>query len=216
MKKWIALLLAVIMCLSVVACGESKKDETSKPDINDAGSDTTTDAGVSEDNEKWLVDGNKINADRLRDEVQIVEITTENWREYLKVYYTTYTSLYGDGTIKEEEGYVFGAGNERYHYYELEIKLKNKETDQVHVRQWYSWNTNDGPVEEGFNLDDYECISAEGYIYFWDFPIGSIPADVILDPETEDPNPNKCPNGLRARKGTNYIKYEYWDHILGV
>ena len=204
MKRLFALLLAVLMCLGVAACG----DDTSK-----GGNETSEPVETV-----WLVDGNKINADRLRDDVYTVELTMDNWREYIKVYHTVYTSLLGDGTFTEEECDVLGAGNERYHAYKgIQIHLTHKVTGDKYVKSFSRESTNDQPVEAGFNLDDYECTGVSGSICYWDYPIGSIPADTVMDPDgfAENPDPNKLPEGLMARKGTNYIKYSCWTQIIG-
>ena len=207
MKRLFALLLAVLMCLSVVACGDDAKSD------GKGGDKVTEPAEVA-----WLVDGNKINADRLRDEVYTVELTLDNWREYIKVYHTVHTSLMGDGSFVEEECDVLGAGNDRYHAYKgIQIKLTHKTSGEKRVMSLSRESTNDQPVDAGFNLDDYECTEVSGTICYWDFPIGSIPADTILDPDgfAENPNPNKLPEGMMARKGTNYIKYAWWTQIIG-
>ena len=207
------LVMAVLLCLFVVACGDNAKSDNK--DGNDNGSsDQKNDTVVT----AWLIDGNKINADRLRDEMQTVELTLDNWREHIKVYNTVYTSMQGDGSFVEEEGAVLGAGNERYHAYKgIRIYLTHKESGQELVMSLSRESTNDSPVNANFNLDDYECTEISGTICYWDYSIGTIPADTRMDPEglSENPDPNKLPEGLMARKGTNYIRYEYWTQIIG-
>lgn len=213
MKKLLSLLMALLLCLFVVACGGDAKSDNGGGADN-GGSDKTNEPAVT----AWLVDGNKINADRLRDDMQTVELTLDNWREYIKVYNTVYTALQGDGSFIEQECDVLGAGNERYHAYKnIRLELQHKETGQKRVTFFGRDTTNDQPVDAGFNLDDYECLEVSGTICYWDYSIGTIPADTRMDPEgfAENPDPNKLPEGLMARKGTNYIRYEYWTQIIG-
>lgn len=69
MKKWIALLLAAVMCLSLAACGNGKTDDNSG-----------TSQGQTTDNSPQDTD-EPSNAELTE---QTIEITLDNWQEYFE------------------------------------------------------------------------------------------------------------------------------------
>lgn len=69
MKKWIALLLAAVLCLSLTACGNGKTEDNSG-----------TSQGQTTDNSPQDTD-EPSNAELTE---QIVEITLDNWQEYFE------------------------------------------------------------------------------------------------------------------------------------
>ena len=69
MKKWIALLLAAVLCLSLTACGNGKTEDNSG-----------TSQGQTTDNS--LQDTDEPSNAELTE--QTVEITLDNWQEYFE------------------------------------------------------------------------------------------------------------------------------------
>ena len=239
MKRLLALFLAVIMCLSLIACGED--DETSsKPKATEPtdtsitdnnGNESTNDdentAGSTSDAD-WLIDGGIINAVKIRNDAQIVELTTENWREHFKVYYCSYSydeekveyDTFGDVVsteiiTHEKAGYVFGAGNARYHWYsQVAIELKDKATGETTIYEFGNSNPDDLFLEEEIDLDNYECTRVKGSIYYWDWAIGTLPAETVLSPFEGSKDGMPYPVGFTAKAGTNAINYSGMDLII--
>ena len=69
MKKWIALLLAAVLCLSLAACGNGKTEDSS-----------STSQGQTTDNSPQDTD-EPSNAELTE---QTIEITLDNWQEYFE------------------------------------------------------------------------------------------------------------------------------------
>ena len=87
MKKVLSLILALVLCLSLCACGCGADNPGTTEDINN-GENGEVDNGNSENNNAdtdWLIRGGIINAAVIRECVEIVELTTENWKEHFKV-----------------------------------------------------------------------------------------------------------------------------------
>lgn len=172
MKKAISLLLVLVMCLSLCACGgdtgasNPTNGETSKTNGTTSSDDNNTTVGNNSEAETpWVIYAENgtpfVNKDKMVETLEIVELTTENWRTYIKVYSCN------------ETDYRLGAGNERYHQFkDFSIELKHKETDEEVTYEWSSCNGQEGSpyVSADFNLDNYECSKIGGYIYFFDLP----------------------------------------------
>lgn len=241
MKRWIALLLAVLMCLSLIAC-DKDDEESIKPkateltdteitDNNDnvsSGDNDENTAGSTSDAD-WLIDGWIINAVRIRNDAQIVELTTENWREHFKVYHYSYSydeekveyDTFGDVASSEiitheGDGYAFGAGNEKYHWYnQVAIELKDKTSGETTIYEFGISNPDDLFLEEEINLDNYECTRVKGSIYYWDWAIGTLPVETKLSPFEGSEDGMPYPIGFTAKAGTNAIKYADIGWIIG-
>ena len=178
MKKIISLLLVAVMCLSLIACGSGETPNTNdnnntnpSEQMNNESTTDTTDstAGNTEidDTETEIplivIDffgGPCINYLRFPECVEAVELTTDNWKDYIKVYsYSDKTTTY----------YQLGAGNERYHQFDgVSIELKHISTGEV-ISYKFDFDGEKG-VPEDLNLDNYECVSIQGYLYFVDVP----------------------------------------------
>lgn len=203
MKKILALVLVAIMCLSLYACGDDERnDDDSRPlDTAVAGGNAGTDTD-------WLVRNDTINVAKLRECVEIVELTTENWSEHFKVYTYSYTEekveidAFGEIVSTEtitHEGRAFGAGNERYHWYDsVAIELKNKATGELSIYEFNQYGeVNDLNVDEDFNLENYECTRIRGSIYYINVSVGDLPVDICLCPV--------FPNAAIMQPGTLYV-----------
>lgn len=166
------------MCFSLVACGGGETPNTndnsqtnpSEQMNNESTTDTTDSTAenteiVDTETEIPLIvidffDGPCINYLRFAECVEIVELTADNWKDYIKVY------SYSD---KATTHYQLGAGNERYHQFDaVSIELKHLSTGEVISYEFDFDGVNDIP--EDLNLDNYECISIQGYLYFVDVP----------------------------------------------
>ena len=106
LARLLALLLVAIMAVSVLAaCGGGTTDtQTKNPVLLYYDSDV-------------LNTNVFINIDKLEDILEIVELTTENWDEYIKVYSYSVenveTNAFGDVISTETTTYnQLGAGNE--------------------------------------------------------------------------------------------------------
>ena len=69
MKKWIALLLAAVLCLSLAACGKSTTEENSGTTQGQTADNSTQD--TDEPSSAELTE-------------QTVEITLDNWQDYFE------------------------------------------------------------------------------------------------------------------------------------
>ena len=166
MKKLLALLLAAVMCFSLVACGD-ENEQTKNP--------------VLLYYESSVVNTNVfINIAKLADILEIVELTTENWNEYIKVYSYSIekveTNAFDEVVSTEVITYKqLGAGNERYHCFEdVAIELKNKETGELISYKFGTAGISLEKMPEGFNLDDYDCTRIQGKLVFADLPEESL------------------------------------------
>ena len=157
MKKLLSLVLALLLCLCLCACGSDTDNRNDK-------TTNTTEEKHNEAGEAWVIyDKNGspyVNKDKLAKTLEIVQLTTENWRSYIKVY--SYDGIQN----------CLGAGNERYHQYNnVSVELKHKATGEVVTYEWSDYSGQDGPVVAAdFDLDNYECSKISGRIFFFELP----------------------------------------------
>lgn len=172
------------MCLSLVACANSNTKintgATKNPSKIDTGS-TENSAEIdstSTENPVLLYDTNGtayFNRKVLPDLVETVELTTENWREYIKAYSYNIEEVEKDpfGEVTSTQiitRSILGAGNERYHFFDgVAIELKSKETGELTIYE-FNYNGYEYGTSADFNLDDYECTRIQGNLYFLNFP----------------------------------------------
>lgn len=155
MKKLLALLLAAVMCLSLVACGGGKEVVSG-------------------------FEGNPALSMKSIDEhIDRVELTVDNWKDYIKEYSYDVEMVEKDafGEVTKRETltlYRLGYGAERYHCLSATIELKHKQTGEILL---LGESLASNIVEdicavqlEPFRLDEYECTRIKGYMYFVDYP----------------------------------------------
>ena len=165
-KKILALILAVSLCFSLAACG-GKANSQKNPLL------LYYETSVLETNVF-------INIAKLSEILEIVELTTENWNEYIKVYSYSIekvtTDAFDEVVSKEIITYEqFGAGNERYHCFEdVAIELKHKETGEVISCKFNTAGVKFDDMPEGFKTDDYDCTRIQGKLVFADIPQESL------------------------------------------
>lgn len=150
MKKLLALLLAAVMCLSLAACGGGKEVVS--------GFDGTP----------------ALNEKTVRDHIDRVELTVDNWREYVKVYNYDVELVQKDsfGEITKSEKITItriGYGTDRYHYLDAIIELQHKQTGEKVIYGPASHLGKSFVLQDTINLDEYECTRIKGYLYFFDF-----------------------------------------------
>ena len=215
MKKALSLILALVVCLTLCACDKSNQSEGQLTEPTNQDNNNTVHIGGNLDlNDQPLImsiaDGDgTINVEKLRKAVEVVELTTENWKEHFKVYSYSYTEekvekdAFGEVVSTEtitHDGYALGAGNERYHgYINLVIELKDKTTGELFI---YETDGDDISVEADFNLDNYECTRIKGSICYLNIPIGEIPVEIWFYPVFPgDEMPQ--PGALKIEPGTH-------------
>lgn len=188
MKKILALLLSAVMCLSLVACGGGETPNTNGNNetlgnnsatngtVDDTGNNNTETGDNTTENPVLLYDRNGdpyINKKILADLVETIELTTENWREYIKAYTydieTVEKDAFGEIVSSETTShYCLGAGNEQYHLFDgVAIELKDKATGELTI---YEFSYNGISISDDFNLENYECTRIQGYLYYLNFP----------------------------------------------
>lgn len=170
MKRLTALILALVLCFSLVACGNDDNDRKSSGKSN----------RTSEKNEVVAAhDGTPaLDLDLVDEHITRVELTLDNWQDYVREYSYEVEVIERDAfdeIINEETVTVYrlGYGTERYYCLSATIEFKHKETGEiVTVGQHLASNS----VEdinvislEPLHLDEYECTRIKGYIYFIDY-----------------------------------------------
>ena len=175
MKKALSLVLAVVLCLLLCACGgEEKNPQQEMTNGDNLSSDSTSTDSVSQDKEGLIIQipGNGdvpvINAMRFEELVEKVELTTENWRDYIDVCSYNVETVCEDafGEILSTETYTayeLGAkGDKYYNFHNFAIELKHKTTGDL-LPDLFA-------VEGNVSLDDYECTRIKGTLYLVDIP----------------------------------------------
>lgn len=171
MRKILCLILALILSLSLCACGE-----TEKPESDNTTGDTTLDEGTNKTEGEAMVLRDEeygysfINQARFHELVEEIELTTENWQDYIEVYSYTEETVEKDAfgeivSTNTSTFYALGAKNNRYyHLREFVIEWKDKATGELIIRQ--------GEIveAESFDLDQYECTRIKGTLYLIDIP----------------------------------------------
>ena len=197
MKRTLSLILALLLCLCLLACDRG----TQNPDSDNEGSGNTDSINTPQTDSSALVlhdddIGVYINQERFHEIVTTVELTVENWAEYIEV--CTYTKEVVtkdafDEIVSTETviWYELGAKNEQYyHFRDFVIELKNKSTGELET---YRGDASNGPnVSEDFNLDEYECTRIKGMLYLIDVPEEAIfqlkDGDVLFNVRYPDPS----------------------------
>ena len=82
MKKWIALLLAAVLCLSLAACGKSTTEENSGTTQGQTADNSTQDTVEPSDTDVPQDTGVPSDAEPTE---QTVEITLDNWQDYFEI-----------------------------------------------------------------------------------------------------------------------------------
>lgn len=179
MKKALSLILALVMCLSLCACGSGSQDtQPQKPNGDNSSNgntngSTNTDRTSQTEGEPLIIqnpDNGKpmINASRFNELVEKVELTTENWMDYIEVCTYTVKTVEKDafGEIISTETnicYELGVKGDKYYYfYNFAIELKHKTTgEKMPILS---------EVEGNVCLDEYECTRIKGTLYLVDIP----------------------------------------------
>lgn len=120
-----------------------------------------------------------LNAALVEEHIDRVELTVDNWKDYIKEYSYDVEIVEKDAfdeIINSEKFTVYrlGYGTEKYHCLSATIELKHKETGEIIL---FGESLPVNLVEdinavrlEPFNLDEYECTRIKGYMYFIDYP----------------------------------------------
>lgn len=120
-----------------------------------------------------------LNAALVAEHISRVELTVDNWRDYIKEY--TYDveivekDAFDEITNRETVTvYRLGYGTEKYYCLSATIELKHKETGEILLLGGSLASNLAEDIEavrlEPFNLDAYECTRIKGYMYFVDYP----------------------------------------------
>ena len=149
MKKIFALLLVVVMCFSLVACGE--KDQT-KIEVNGEK------ISVSLHGECVL-----LSEEQMMSYAKVVELTTENWTDYLSVQ-TSGKDTIIEVTAAGEFPFVWLNDTDCKHN---KVEFKDKKTGKIHsVTIGLEFPVEKRTVEEL----DLEFVSSESKLVLFDIP----------------------------------------------
>ena len=201
MKKALSLILALVMCLSLCACGDSADTPSTTDDNNN------TDVSLIIYDKKGTP---CLNARKIDEFVETIELTTDNWREYIKVYSYEVEKVKKDafGEIVSTETITYnqlGAGNEQQHCFEdVVIELKDKATGEMIT---YVFDYAGHIIKKEFNLDNYECIRIKGYLHFINFPEGTLSTSESITIVAKDEAGELFTRGhsLMLEQGTNAV-----------
>ena len=156
MKRLLALLLAVVMCFSLVACGSGEKTVVTGFDGTPA-----------------------LNKKVVDEYIDRVELTVDNWKEYIKVYNydieVVEKDAFGEITNKENHTiFRIGYGTEQYHFLDAIIELQHKETGETIIYAAYGHSGRSfilgDSVDSSIDMNEYECTRIQGYLYLFNFP----------------------------------------------
>lgn len=214
MKKFIALLLSAVICLPLVACQNSENNndyekydklismiekndyEKALAQLNKFFEEENEEENKgnlpeTEEIQSLIIDlfgTSVINEDLIEECIdEVVELTTENWREYISVITLSQefvrTDAFGEIT---ETGTVdrigFGIESNRYYSYEdVVIELKYLPTGEIETHRVSAGLVDVFPLYRSTNLDDYECTRIKGKVYFLTFPEEAISWETTTD-----------------------------------
>ena len=218
MKQALSLILVLALCLSVCACRRKENPEPTDTFPTAPGSADTPPIVID-----GLLEGTDITVQKFLEYLEPVALTTENWKEHFKVY--AYSYSYDEVKVDRDDfgeivstetithtgnGYAFGAGNEKYHWYNnVVIELLNKKTGETVVYKLGPYEqANDISVEKDFNPDDYECTRIKGSIYYFSFPVGVLPLATYIWPQQQE-GTALPPGALYVFPGTNAVSNTY-------
>lgn len=184
MKKALSLILALVLCLSLCACGGGDQNEQlQKPNSEESTVQTEAESLIIQNPDY----GTLINIKRFKEVLETVELTTENWMDYIEV--CTYSKeivekdAFGEiVSTKTNTRYELGVkGNQYYHFRDFAIELKNKTTGEL-VTYKGNGDAYIPEVKEDFSLDEYECTRIKGTLYLID-----VPEEVIIQRTDGEP-----------------------------
>ena len=112
-----------------------------------------------------------LNAALVHEHIDRVELTTDNWRDYIKVYQydveIVEKDAFGEVVTSEIKTVSrLGLGMEQYYCMDATIELQHKETGEIIL---YDGTGHDFVLSNAIDLEAYECTRIKGYVYFFDF-----------------------------------------------
>lgn len=115
-----------------------------------------------------------LNAVLVGEHIDRIELTVDNWRDYIKVYQydveVVEKDAFGEVTNTEASTVIrLGYGTEQYHYLDAIIELQHKETGEITTYGPASHLGKSFILDSSIDLDEYECTRIKGYLYFFDF-----------------------------------------------
>lgn len=222
MKKLHVLLWAMVICILFAACGGNTP--AGNTDLGNSNTETDSTAAVSSPDNAEKSDENDliiktdggpcINANRFAELVETVELTTENWREYIDTSFNTYERIdeknaFGEVTAtsmrttchmmaKTDKYFQFVGTEER----PAAIELKHKTTGEVLIEPLEGWDyllpysvkNADDSFFEKYNMDNYDCTRIQGTLYIVDIPEEAIvdSGDDLVEMMVSVANKEKC------------------------
>ena len=112
-----------------------------------------------------------LNAVLVSEHIDRIELTVDNWKDYIKVYQydveVVEKDAFGEVISTETKTITrLGSGTEQYYCLDATIELQNKETGEFIT---YDGTGHDFILRDLIDLDAYECTRIKGYLYFFDF-----------------------------------------------
>ena len=146
MKKWIALLLAAVLCLSLAACGE-KGGETGADGSQEQSAASAASAASAQDADA---------TGSTKPQKQTIEITLDNWQEYFEI--NRYLSLkYYPNDFNEP------TDNKHFWLFSV-LELKEKYSDYSALGVTVQYDVDYFPSDIVYNLENFsfqltDCVS---------------------------------------------------------
>lgn len=116
-----------------------------------------------------------LNEALVEEHLERVELTVDNWREYIKVYSydveVVEKDAFGEITNTEKHTVIrMGYGTEQYHYLDAIIELQHKQTGETVIYAPASHQGRSFILTAEMDLEEYDCTRIKGYLYFIDYP----------------------------------------------
>ena len=197
MKKWIALLLAAVLCLSLAACGDSKTEENSGTVQGQ-----TTDNSTQDTDEPSSADVPQDTDEPSSAELteQTVEITLDNWQDYMEInqYLGVYYAMnsFGEATNTYLDFYTLLELKEEYSNYKADIAV---EYDMDYCVSDIIYNLDD------FSFELIDCVS---------HPDATVDESLFIRGKTGKMNEHIVMNRNKIVDGKveqDWIAYESWE-----
>ena len=154
MKKAISLLLALVMCLSLCACGNSSDVDSNTVATNNSTTEPTTEfstepSTTTEPTTEFSTEPSTTEVDSTTSNIIEIELTTENWKEY----FDTENVVLGYWWERNAFGEILQLLEVTF-YYPLKEEYKNRIVNVENIEVVYEVVLDRGSVDSTINFQD--------------------------------------------------------------
>lgn len=205
MKKKIYAIISVVMIFLLVGCAKNSNNNSSENDLHTEHHDTRQETETKEDE-------SIIYAEELLKHIVVIELTTENWKDYFEVVQEErdIVDAFGEKTGSEtkwvlrakDKGQFAGAFRG-----DLAIELKYLKTSETTTYSYFE-NGMSLVVQEPHTIEDYECTRIKGEVVL----VNDIPQKYI---KTNDKGIEYIETAVEVGYGTMILE-KNWGSISAV